>query len=142
MFKFLPLVLEVSAHQDYFYFLLKNLIESLDLLEPKVNSLLLNGESIIGKTPENVASGLRQNLDDLKTRWSTIQSVVSSRRSNLEDALNNAQRFQDYLNRAMAWLTSTERTINNLKPVSRVLSTLQGQRQELKVRFLNIILQK
>ena len=110
-------------------------MDSVNLLEPKVNSLLFNGESIIAKTPANVASGLRQNLDDLQTRWNNIQSVVSNRRSNLEDALKNAEHFQDYLNQAMTWLTSTERTIAGLKPVSRVLNTLQEQREELKVDF-------
>jgi dystonin len=110
-------------------------MKTLDVYEPKVKFLLLNGESLLAKTPETATTGLRQNLDDLKTRWENIQSAVGGRRGHLEDALKTAENFQDSLNRAMTWLTEVERTISNLKPVSRVLSTLQEQRQELKVRY-------
>lgn len=109
-------------------------MKSLETYKPKVNSLLLNGESIIAKTPESVTVGLRQNLEDLKTRWDNIQDAVTGRRSQLEEALRMAQSFQDCFNNTTAWLTATERTLNDLKPVSRVLSTLQEQRQELKVQ--------
>lgn len=110
-------------------------MNTLDIYEPKVNFLLLNGESIAAKTPENLVTGLRQNLDDLKTRWDTIKASVSDRRVRLDEALQKAESFQDCLNRAMTWLTEAERVFANLKPVSRVLSTLQEQRQELEVRL-------
>jgi chromosome segregation ATPase len=120
----------------------KDLMKTLDIYEPKVKFLLLNGESILAKTPETVTTGLHQNLDDLKTRWDNIQSAVSGRRGHLEEALKTAENFQESLNRAMAWLSEIERAIAGLKPVSRVLSTLQEQRQELKVKQCYLINRK
>jgi chromosome segregation ATPase len=114
----------------------KDLLKTLEGFEPKVKFLLLNGDSIVAKTPKTITSALSRNLEDLKTRWDNVQSAVANRRNQLEDALKTAESFQDCLNRAMAWLTSTEREIAGLRPVSRVLSTLQEQRKELEVSGL------
>jgi len=113
--------------------MLQELLKAVDVCEPKVNFLQVNGESLLAKMPAESTVGLRQSLDTLKVRWDNIQSSVAGRRRQLDDALANADTFQDKLSRAMTWLNDIEKRMGSLSPVSRVLSTLADQRQELQV---------
>lgn len=108
-------------------------MKTVDQYEPKVRSLQVNGESLLSKMPAQSTVGLQQNLETLKMRWDNIQSSVAGRRSQLDDAVKTADSFQENLSRAMTWLNDIEQTMNSLSPVSRVLSTLTEQRQQLKV---------
>ena len=112
---------------------LQDLMKTIDVCEPKVRFLLVNGESLIGKMPEESTVGLRQSLDSLKDRWENIQSCVTERRGKLEEALKYAENFQDILSDVTTWLNVIERAAGALAPVSRVLSTVVEQKQELKV---------
>jgi hypothetical protein len=51
----------------------------------------------------------------------------------LEKAVGQANSFSDDLNRFIAWLTDTEKTLNNLKPVSRLLCN--GQFYCWRIKF-------
>jgi len=113
--------------------MLQELLKAVDLCEPKVNFLQVNGESLLEKMPAESTVGLRQSLDMLKVRWDNIQSSVAGRRGQLDEALAMADSFQESLSRAMTWLNDIEQTMNSLSPVSRILSKLAEQRQELKV---------
>lgn len=113
--------------------MLQELLKAVDVCEPRVNFLQVNGESLLAKMPAESTVGLRQSLDTLKVRWDNIQSSVAGRRRQLDDALANADTFQDKLSHAMTWLSDIEKRMSSLSPVSRVLSTLAEQRQELKV---------
>ena len=113
--------------------MLQELLKAVDVCEPKVNFLQVNGESLLAKMPAESTVGLRQSLDTLKVRWDNIQSSIAGRRRQLDDALANADTFQDKLSRAMTWLNDIEKRMGSLSPVSRVLSTLADQRQELQV---------
>ena len=93
----------------------------------------MNGESLLAKMPAESTVGLQQSLDTLNVRWDNIQSSVTGRRSQLDEALRMADSFQDTLSRVMTWLNDIEQIMNSLSPVSRILSTLAEQRQELEV---------
>ena len=112
---------------------MQELLKTVDVCEPKVNFLQVNGDSLVAKMPADSTVGLRQSLETLKLRWDNIESSVAGRRSQLDEALKMADSFQESLNRAMTWLTDIEQTVNSLAPVSRILSTLDDQRQQLKV---------
>lgn len=115
----------------------QELLKAVDVCEPKVHFLQVNGESLLAKMPAESTTGLRQSLDTLKIRWDNIQDSAAGRRSQLDEALRTADSFQDRLNRAMTWLNSIEQTVNSLSPVSRILSTLAEQRHQLQVSILN-----
>jgi hypothetical protein len=51
----------------------------------------------------------------------------------LEKAVGQANSFSDDLDRFIAWLTDTEKTLNNLKPVSRLLDRTAVQIEDHKV---------
>ena len=52
----------------------------------------------------------------------------------LEDAVNMAGNFHGELNKFIAWLTETEKTLNNLQPVSRLVDRVTSQIEDHKVR--------
>jgi hypothetical protein len=51
----------------------------------------------------------------------------------LEQAVNQANNFHGDLNTFIAWLTDTEKTLNNMKPVSRVIAHVSDQIKDQKV---------
>ena len=112
---------------------MQELLKTVDVCEPRVNFLLVNGDSLLAKMPAESTVGLRQSVETLKLRWDNIQSSVAGRCSQLDEALKMAGNFQESLNSAMAWLSDIEQTMNSLSPVSRILSTLADQRQQLQV---------
>ena len=57
----------------------------------------------------------------------------------LENAVGQADSFSEDLNRFIAWLTDTEKTLNNLKPVSRLLDRIAVQIEDHKVRIFSFI---
>ena len=113
--------------------MLQELLKTVDVCEPKLHFLQVNGESLLAKMPAESTVALRQSLETLNVRWDNIQSSIAGRRSQLDEALKMADSFQDTLSRVMTWLNDVEQTVNSLTPVSRVLSTLTEQREELKV---------
>lgn len=52
----------------------------------------------------------------------------------LEDALQQADNFHVDLNSFIQWLTETEKTLNNLQPVSRLLEHVTQQIEDQKVK--------
>ena len=52
----------------------------------------------------------------------------------LEDAVDMAGNFHGELNKFIAWLTETEKTLNNLQPVSRLVDKVATQIEDHKVR--------
>ncbi len=112
---------------------LQETFNDLETLEPKVASLLESGELLLQKSPEVSAQGLKQNLHNLQTRWDNISGRARDRKKKLQDAANLADNFHEDLNKFIAWLTNIEKTLNTLKPVSRVMEPIIEQIEEHKV---------
>ena len=85
------------------------------------------------KSPPDQVRGLKQDLATLKARWDNINSRARDRNSKLQEAVNKADNFHLDLNKFISWLTSTEKNLNNLKAVSRVLDTINEQIEEHKL---------
>lgn len=99
---------------------------------PKVETVLAQGHEYLKKatTP---ASNLQHNLRTLKQRWDSVTSRANDKKIKLEIALKEATEFHESLQSFVDWLTNAEKVLSNLKPVSRVLDTIQGQIEEHKV---------
>ena len=67
---------------------------------------------------------------------------ANERKKKLEEALKNAGSFHEDLNAFIAWLTDKEKTLNTLKPVSRVLDTVTDQIEQHKVCIIFIFIAK
>ena len=81
----------------------------------------------------NAASNLQHNLRTLKQRWDSVTARANDKKIKLEIALKEATEFHEALQSFVDWLTNAERTLSNLKPVSRVLETIQLQIEDHKV---------
>ena len=98
----------------------------------KVESLLQNGENYVNKAKEGAAVHMSHNLKVLRTKWENILSRANDRKIKLEIALKEATEFHEALQDFVDWLTSAEKYLNNLQPVSRVLDNVLKQIEEHK----------
>ncbi|XP_063905655.1 microtubule-actin cross-linking factor 1 isoform X22 [Zophobas morio] len=99
---------------------------------PKVETILAQGQEYVRKG-SNAASNLQHNLRTLKQRWDSVTSRANDKKIKLEIALKEATEFHEALESFVDWLTNAEKVLSNLKPVSRVLETIQVQIEEHKV---------
>ncbi|XP_064211549.1 dystonin isoform X38 [Tribolium castaneum] len=99
---------------------------------PKVETVLAQGQEYLRKG-SNAASNLQHNLRTLKQRWDSVTSRANDKKIKLEIALKEATEFHEALENFVEWLTNAEKILSNLKPVSRVLETIQGQMEEHKI---------
>lgn len=76
---------------------------------------------------------MQHNLRTLKQRWDSVTSRANDKKIKLEIALKEATEFHEALQAFVDWLTNAEKILSNLKPVSRVLETVQSQIEEHKV---------
>merc|ERR1739848_176557 len=60
-------------------------------------------------------------------RWDNILTRANDKKIKLEIALKEATEFHEALQAFIDWLTNAEKTLANLKPVSRVLETIMTQ---------------
>nr|CAI5837429.1 unnamed protein product [Callosobruchus analis] len=99
---------------------------------PKVETVLAQGQEYLKKatTP---ASNLQHNLKTLKQRWDSVLARANDKKIKLEIALKEATEFHESLQAFVDWLTNAEKVLSNLKPVSRVLTTIQEQIEEHKI---------
>ena len=115
------------------FLLIQEIQRELDVFEPRVTALLISGEALIRKSPDDAGQSLQKALNNLQTRWKNIRARSADRCNKLEDALKQAEGFHDSLNRFIAWLTQTEKTLNTLKKVSYVLDNVKEQIEDHKV---------
>jgi uncharacterized protein YoxC len=101
--------------------------------EPRVESLLINGDTLVHKASEGAVQNLGKSLQNLQARWDNLKSRAGDRCRKLEDAVDQAEGFHVNLNKFIGWLTDTEKTLNNLKKVSYVLDHVKDQIEDHKV---------
>ena len=71
-------------------------------------------------------------MKTLKARWDNIINRANDKKIKLEIALKEALEFHEALQSFIDWLTNAEKTLGNLKPVSRVMETILMQIEEHK----------
>ena len=108
------------------------LYTDLEATGPKIDALLGRGNDYLKKSKEGSASNLQNNLRTLKSRWDNILARANDKKIKLEIALKEAIEFHDALQAFIEWLTNAEKSLSNLKPVSRVLETIKVQIEEHK----------
>jgi DNA repair exonuclease SbcCD ATPase subunit len=104
----------------------------LEKTSPKVEDLLGRGNEYLKKSKDGAAANLQNNLRTLKSRWDNILTRANDKKIKLEIALKEATEFHEALQAFIDWLTNAEKTLANLKPVSRVLETIMTQIEEHK----------
>ncbi|XP_051892486.1 microtubule-actin cross-linking factor 1 isoform X4 [Pristis pectinata] len=92
------------------------------------------GQGLIQSAAKNAnTQGLEHDLDEINTRWNTLNKKVAERISQLQEALLHRGKFQDALEPLLSWLTDTEELIANQKPPSAEYKVVKAQIQEQKL---------
>ncbi|KAF6364323.1 dystonin [Rhinolophus ferrumequinum] len=109
----------------------KEEIEPLQVKQQDVNWL---GQGLIQSAAKNTSTqGLEHDLDDVNTRWKTLNKKVAQRAAQLQEALLHCGRFQDALESLLSWMVDTEELVANQKPPSAEFKVVKAQIQEQKL---------
>ncbi|XP_053769642.1 dystonin isoform X12 [Desmodus rotundus] len=109
----------------------KEEIEPLLVTQQEVNWL---GQALIQSAANSTSTqGLERDLDDVNTRWKTLNKKVAQRAAQLQEALLHCGRFQDALESLLSWMVDTEELVANQKPPSAEFKVVKAQIQEQKL---------
>ncbi|NWH29740.1 DYST protein, partial [Chloropsis hardwickii] len=109
----------------------KEEIEPLQVKQQEVNWL---GQGLIQSAAKSTSTeNLEHDLEDVNTRWKTLNKKVAQRAAQLQEALLHCGRFQDALESLLSWLIDTEDLVANQKPPSAEFKVVKAQIQEQKL---------
>ncbi|XP_057197512.1 dystonin isoform X6 [Triplophysa rosa] len=121
----------INQQLDSFKAFQKDVIESLQSQLQELNSV---GHGLIQNASKGTSTkSLEQDLEELNTRWNTLNKKVAERSAQLHEALLHCGRFQDALESLLSWLTDTEELVANQKPPSAEFKVVKAQIQEQKL---------
>nr|XP_060608766.1 dystonin isoform X25 [Anolis sagrei ordinatus] len=109
----------------------KEAIEPLQVKQQEVNWL---GQGLIQSATKNTSTeNLEHDLEDVNTKWKTLNKKVAQRAAQLQEALLHCGRFQDAVESILSWLIDTEDLVANQKPPSAEFKVVKAQIQEQKL---------
>ncbi|XP_077960933.1 dystonin isoform X8 [Gasterosteus aculeatus] len=108
--------------------------EDIEPLQTQLQDISSLGQSLI----QNAAKGtsikkLEDDLEEVNTKWNTLNKKIAERSAQLHEALLHCGRFQDALESLLSWLTDTEELMANQKPPSAEFKVVKAQIQEQKL---------
>ncbi|XP_048352704.1 dystonin isoform X8 [Sphaerodactylus townsendi] len=108
--------------------------EEVDPLQVKQQEVNWLGQGLIQSAAKNTSiDNLERDLEDVNTRWKTLNKKVAQRAAQLQEALLHCGRFQDALESILSWLIDTEDLVANQKPPSAEFKVVKAQIQEQKL---------
>ncbi|XP_078504101.1 dystonin isoform X2 [Lissotriton helveticus] len=108
--------------------------EEIEPLHTKLQEVNWLGQGLIQSAARNTdTQKLDHDLEEINTRWNTLNKKVAQRAAQLQEALLHCGRFQDALESLLCWLTDTEELIANQKPPSAEFKVVKAQIQEQKL---------
>lgn len=94
-------------------------------------------QELTERTSAEQAAALKEPLSAVNARWDELLRGVVERQRQLENALLRLGQFQHALAELMAWIDSTDRTLEReLKPVAGDPQLLEVELAKLKVSSL------
>ncbi|XP_067278514.1 dystonin isoform X3 [Pseudorasbora parva] len=121
----------INQQLESFKVFQKDVIESLHSQLHELNTL---GHSLIQNAGKGTSTkSLDHDLEEVNTRWNTLNKKVAERSAQLHEALLHCGRFQDALESLLSWLTDTEELVANQKPPSAEFKVVKAQIQEQKL---------
>ncbi|KOX72958.1 Dystonin [Melipona quadrifasciata] len=83
-----------------------------------------NGKSLKDKAPKNDEFALKELLNELKNKWTTVCSKCVDRQRKLEEALLFSGQFKDAIQALLEWLSKSEKQLANTGPLHGDLDTV------------------
>ncbi|XP_062375938.1 dystonin [Sardina pilchardus] len=108
--------------------------DAIETLQAQLQDLNWIGQGLIQNAAKGTSTkALEQDLEDVNTRWNSLNKKVAERSAQLHEALLHCGRFQDALESLLSWLTDTEELVANQKPPSAEFKVVKAQIQEQKL---------
>merc|ERR1719367_1888020 len=117
-----PQVIEVELAK------LKVMVNDIQAHQSSVDTLNDAGRQIIesGKGSKE-AQGTQTKLNELNTKWNDLLAKAENRQGELEDALKEAQAFNQEIQDMLSWLNDVDTALSTSKPVGGLPETAQDQ---------------
>lgn len=81
------------------------------------------------------AAELQSRLSRAELELSQLAQKIEERKDKLQAALSKSGQFETDFDDFLRWLTKTERTVANLRPISADTATVQDQKDSYQVCF-------
>ncbi|XP_068423319.1 dystonin isoform X4 [Clinocottus analis] len=108
--------------------------EDIDPLQTQLQDISSLGQSLIQSAAKGTSTKkLEDDLEEVNTKWNTLNKKIAERSAQLHEALLHCGRFQDALESLLSWLTDTEELVANQKPPSAEFKVVKAQIQEQKL---------
>ncbi|XP_038592992.1 dystonin isoform X1 [Micropterus salmoides] len=108
--------------------------EDIDPLQTQLQDINSLGQGLIQTAAKGASTKkLDDDLEEVNTKWNTLNKKIAERSAQLHEALLHCGRFQDALESLLSWLTDTEELMANQKPPSAEFKVVKAQIQEQKL---------
>ncbi|XP_013787345.1 dystonin-like, partial [Limulus polyphemus] len=84
----------------------------------EIEALNRQAQELAKRTSHDQAFAICEPLTEINYRWDELLKGIVERQQELENALLKLGQFQHALDELLSWMTKTERTLTNLKPVA------------------------
>ncbi|XP_070696753.1 dystonin [Pempheris klunzingeri] len=106
----------------------------IDPLQTQLQDINALGQGLIQTAAKGTSTKkLEDDLEEVNTKWNTLNKKIAERSAQLHEALLHCGRFQDALESLLSWLTDTEELVANQKPPSAEFKVVKAQIQEQKL---------
>ncbi|CAL1261306.1 unnamed protein product [Larinioides sclopetarius] len=96
---------------------LKNFKSQVDPHMVEVEALNRQAQELMERTSSDQAISIREPLIDINKRWDDLLKSIVERQREMENTLLKLGQFQHALEEHLIWMTKTEKTLDELKPV-------------------------
>ncbi|KAJ8377716.1 hypothetical protein AAFF_G00254500 [Aldrovandia affinis] len=108
--------------------------EEIEPLQTILQDLNWVGQGLIQSAAKNTnTQSLELDMENVNTKWNTLNKKIAERSAQLHEALLHCGRFQDALESLLSWLKDTEELVANQKPPSAEFKVVKAQIQEQKL---------
>ncbi|XP_034538619.1 dystonin [Notolabrus celidotus] len=108
--------------------------DNIDPLQSQLQDINSLGQGLIQTAAKGTSTKkLEDDLEEVNTKWNTLNKKIAERSAQLHEALLHCGRFQDALESLLSWLTDTEELVANQKPPSAEFKVVKAQIQEQKL---------
>ncbi|XP_075718080.1 dystonin isoform X4 [Rhinoderma darwinii] len=119
-------------HQLYIFTIFQK--EEIEPLQTRLQEVNCLGQGLVQSAAKNTSTqNLENDLEEVNTRWNTLNKKVAQRAAQLQEALLHCGRFQDALESILSWLTDTDELVANQKSPSAEFKVVKAQIQEQKL---------
>ncbi|XP_070510259.1 microtubule-actin cross-linking factor 1 isoform X16 [Cardiocondyla obscurior] len=98
--------------------------KALSVKQSTYDNTMKNGKTLKDKAPKSDEPALRELLNELKNKWTTVCGKCVDRQRKLEEALLFSGQFKDAIQALLEWLSKTEKYLANPGPLYGDLDTV------------------